>query len=235
VPAERIRQLLAARRVAEARWIAQDLRDGGGRHGGIGLAIDQIRTAALAAVLSAEGDHDGAQAPLEELIPELDGRGQVRASVAAAVALTAVAERATCRMAAERHLASALSHTPPAGLRQPILDGGPEVAAVLARLVARAEAGTWPGIGPPTAAGALAELLTRPAGVPPSNGVTGVNARELAVLRMLDVGRSNQQISHTLGVTVNIVKWYLKNIYAKLGATSRAEAVPPARRGGLLG
>jgi DNA-binding CsgD family transcriptional regulator len=30
------------------------------------------------------------------------------------------------------------------------------------------------------------------------------------------------------------VKWYLKNIYAKLGATSRAEAVSTARRGGLL-
>jgi DNA-binding NarL/FixJ family response regulator len=158
----------------------------------------------------------------------------VRASVAAAVALTAVAERATRRMAAERHLASALSRALPAGLRQPILDGGPEVAAVLARLVARAESGTWPGLGPPMAAGALADLLTRAAVAAPGNGVTGVNARELAVLRMLDVGRSNQQISHTLGVTVNTVKWYLKNIYAKLGATSRAEAVSTARRAGLL-
>jgi hypothetical protein len=45
-------------------------------------------------VLSAEGDHDGARALLEELIAELDRRGQVRASVAAAVALTVVAERA---------------------------------------------------------------------------------------------------------------------------------------------
>ena len=45
VLAERIRQLLAARRVPEARWIAQDLPDGGGCHGGIGVAIDQIRTA----------------------------------------------------------------------------------------------------------------------------------------------------------------------------------------------
>ena len=64
--------------------------------------------------------------------------------------------------------------------------------------------------------------------------VAGLNGRELAVVRMLDVGRSNQQIARELGVTVNTVKWYLKNIYAKLGATSRAEAVSSARRGGLL-
>ena len=38
VLAERIRQLLAARRVREARWVAQDLPDGGGCPGGIGVA-----------------------------------------------------------------------------------------------------------------------------------------------------------------------------------------------------
>lgn len=69
----------------------------------------------------------------------------------------------------------------------------------------------------------------------PTGRAADVNARELAVLRMLDVGRSNQQIAHTLGVTVNTVKWYLKNIYAKLAATNRAEAVSAARRSGLLG
>ena len=51
---------------------------------------------------------------------------------------------------------------------------------------------------------------------------------------MLDVGRSNQQIARSLTVTVNTVKWYLENIYTKLGASNRAEAVSLARRGGLL-
>ena len=84
-------------------------------------------------------------------------------------------------------------------------------------------------------AGVLAELHTQAAVDAPGAGrAADLNARELAVLRMLDVGRSNQQIAHALGVTVNTVKWYLKNIYAKLGATSRAEAVSTARRAGLL-
>jgi ATP/maltotriose-dependent transcriptional regulator MalT len=31
------------------------------------------------------------------------------------------------------------------------------------------------------------------------------------------------------------VKWYLKNIYTKLGVANRTEAVSVARRSGLLG
>ena len=38
---------------------------------GSAWSIDQIRTGSLAAVLSAEGDHDGAAALLEELIGDL--------------------------------------------------------------------------------------------------------------------------------------------------------------------
>ena len=68
---------------------------------------------------------------------------------------------------------------------------------MLSRLVTRAEAGTWPGTGPPIAVAVLAELLAHAA--PPGRGVADLNARELAVLRMLDVGRSNQQIGRALG------------------------------------
>jgi len=53
-------------------------------------------------------------------------------------------------------------------------------------------------------------------------------------LVLLARGRSNPQIATELTVTVNTVKWYLKNIYAKLGVSSRAEAVSVARRGKLL-
>ncbi|WP_214402395.1 LuxR C-terminal-related transcriptional regulator [Pseudonocardia lacus] len=237
IEAERIRQLLAAGRLREARRAAQDLPDGTGRSGGIGVVIDQIRTASLAAVRSAEGDHEGATALLEELIADLRRRGQLRAAVSATVQLSVVQERAARQMAAERSLAAALAHALPAGLCQPVLDGGPEVAAVLGRLVTRAEADTWPdgGTGAPIAPGELAALLARtgaePAGERAAVDLTG---RELAVLGMLDLGRSNQQIARSLTVTVNTVKWYLKNIYSKLGATNRAEAVSLARRGGLL-
>jgi LuxR family maltose regulon positive regulatory protein/serine/threonine-protein kinase PknK len=214
VVAERIRGLLAARRVREARRAAEDLPDGAACPGGIGVVIDQIRTGSLAAVRSAEGDHDGAAALLEELIGDLGARGQVRAAVTATVALVAVQERAARRITAERTLAGALALVVPAGLRQTVVDGGPEVTAVAHRLLER-----WPdGVAPVPG---LAELLAR---VAPAKDASGLNGRELAILRMLEAGRSNPQIARELTVTVNTVKWYLKNIYAKLGATNRAEA-----------
>ena len=112
----------------------------------------------------------------------------------------------------------------PAGLRQTVVDGGPEVAAVLAAprgALARGDA-----------AGGGARPSWSSAG--PARDASGLNGRELAIVRMLDAGRSNPQIARELTVTVNTVKWYLKNIYTKLGATNRAEAVSSARRGGLL-
>ena len=233
VVAERIRQLLDARRVHEARWTAQDLPDGGGCHGGIAVAVDQIRTGSLARCCPPRAIMTALR-PCWELIADLDRRGQARAGICATVALAGVQERAARRMAAERSFASALSRCVPAGLRQPVLDGGSEVATVLDRLVAR-QVGQLAGHRRPIAAGVLAELLAHAAVDTPGSGhAADLNARELAVLRMLDVGRSDQQIAHALGVTVNTVKWYLKNIYAKLGATSRAEAVSTARRAGLL-
>ena len=110
----------------------------------------------------------------------------------------------------------------PAGLRQTVVDGGPEVAAVLDRLVER-----WPEGVPPVVG--FGELV-----VAPARDASGLTGRELAIVKMLDAGRSNPQIARELTVTVNTVKWYLKNIYTKLGATNRAEAVSSARRGGLL-
>jgi LuxR family maltose regulon positive regulatory protein/serine/threonine-protein kinase PknK len=235
VVAGRISLLLAARRVREARRVAQDLPEGSGCHGGIGVAVDQIRTSSLAAVLSAEGDHDSATALLEGLISDLAGRGQIRAEVTATVQLAAVHARAARQLAAERALATALGRSVPAGLRQTMIDGGPDLGAVLGRLLERARADTWPDACPPVPTDQLAALVAwtleaRPGAACP----TDLNGRELAILRMLDTGRTNQQIAHSLTVTVNTVKWYLKNIYAKLGATNRSEAVSTARRSGLL-
>jgi serine/threonine-protein kinase PknK len=230
VLAERVGRLIDVRRVREARRVAQDLPDGSGSPGGIGVAIDRIRTRSLAAVLSAEGDHDRAAAMLEELVAELAGGGQRRAEVAATVQLVAVHERAARRRAAERSLAAALAHAVPAGLRQTVLDGGPEVAAVLGRLVEQARADTWPAGHEPIPADRLEPLVTAPAG-----DLLDLGGREVAILRMLDSGCTNQQIARKLTVTVNTVKWYLKGIYAKLDAANRTEAVSVARRTGVIG
>src|SRR5689334_4790878 len=49
--------------------------------------------------------------------------------------------------------------------------------------------------------------------------------REKQVTELLMQGKSNKQIALALGVSASTVEYHLKNIYKKLGVTSRTEAV----------
>jgi DNA-binding CsgD family transcriptional regulator len=59
-----------------------------------------------------------------------------------------------------------------------------------------------------------------------------LTARELEVLRLLARGQTNLEIAHALVVREGTVKYHVKNILRKLGATSRADAVSRYSRGG---
>lgn len=232
IGAEQISLLLGRGRVREARRVAQELPDGSSAPGGIGTRIDQLRTSSLAALHSAEGEHQRAVALLEELVDEARSRGQARTTLELSVQLAGTQERAAHSMAAERTLSAVLGRALRAGVTQIVRDGGPQVRAVLDRLVTQAREGTATDSLPP--ADELAAVFAVAAPVD-GESATELTGREVEVLQMLDVGRSNQQLASALGVTVNTVKWYLKNIYSKLDVGNRTEAVSVARRAGLLG
>jgi DNA-binding CsgD family transcriptional regulator len=61
-----------------------------------------------------------------------------------------------------------------------------------------------------------------------------ISRRENEVLKLLSVGASNQTIALSLGVSVNTVKWHLKNIFCKLGVANRTVAVLVAKREGYV-
>jgi len=61
-----------------------------------------------------------------------------------------------------------------------------------------------------------------------------LTARELEVLRMLADGGANKMIAWKLGVSEHTVKFHVASILAKLGASSRTEAVTIGIRKGLL-
>ena len=61
-----------------------------------------------------------------------------------------------------------------------------------------------------------------------------LTSRELEVLTMLALGRSNQAIARELVVTLDTVKKHVGHVLAKLGAADRTEAVARARELDLI-
>lgn len=69
-----------------------------------------------------------------------------------------------------------------------------------------------------------------------ADGVTHVqlSPRELSALRLLADGKANKEIATELGISDRTVKTHLGHLFAKLGVTSRTEAVKVATRRGLV-
>ena len=58
--------------------------------------------------------------------------------------------------------------------------------------------------------------------------------RELEILACLGEGLSNKAAARRLGISAHTVKFHLEAVFAKLGATSRTDAVARGLRGGLI-
>ena len=67
-----------------------------------------------------------------------------------------------------------------------------------------------------------------------NNIVETLTLREQAVLQQIIQGKSNREIAQELYVTVSTVKWYIKQVYGKLGVRSRVQAIIRARELDLI-
>jgi WD40 repeat protein/serine/threonine protein kinase len=68
----------------------------------------------------------------------------------------------------------------------------------------------------------------------PTNAVELLTQREQEVLQHIIEGLSNKEIAQRLTVTLSTVKWYVNQIYTKLGVRSRVQAMVRARELNLL-
>jgi PAS domain S-box-containing protein len=75
--------------------------------------------------------------------------------------------------------------------------------------------------------GQLVSELKEPSGTPHP----GLTPRQAEVLRLLEHGRSTQQIADELHLTTTTVRNHISNLLRALGVHSRIEAVAAARRG----
>jgi DNA-binding NarL/FixJ family response regulator len=78
------------------------------------------------------------------------------------------------------------------------------------------------------------EHFPKTAGAVGSTGVEGLTARELEVLRNLARGLTNDEIGRVLGIASETVKVHLRNLFPKLQAANRTEAVARAHELRLL-
>jgi two-component system nitrate/nitrite response regulator NarP len=57
------------------------------------------------------------------------------------------------------------------------------------------------------------------------NPLSTLTRREMEVLSDLAAGRTNKQIARELGVSLNTVKFHVRNLFQKLGVNSRSQAI----------
>ena len=175
---------------------------------------------------------EGRAAPARDMLAPLleaavhDGRRRVELSVRLVAALAAHATGDA--EAARAQLAACLA----LGAIRSFVDEGSALHRLLRRL-------------PPAGSSShLARVLAAfgPAGpVAPAVGgqrsalIEPLNVRELQILRLVEEGMVNKDISTALSIGLDTVKWHLKNAYKKLGVATRTGAIHAARAAGVLG
>jgi LuxR family maltose regulon positive regulatory protein len=193
-----------------------------------------------ASVLLAEGRPPAAAALVEPYLAG-NGRNASRTWAVQAGILTALAGHATGdRARVVRGLDVALEGAEDEGFRRPFAAGGHTLRELITTVapgmaVYRLVVGDLAAISDPAApvnGGVLPPRngRTRPAG----SFVEPLTERELTVLRYLQGTLSNVEIASLLYVSVNTVKTHVKNIYRKLNADHRRDAVRRARELRLL-
>lgn len=136
-------------------------------------------------------------------------------------------------------LSKALDLAEPEGYIRSFLDEGVPMATLLYQLRKRQrENGPTPYLDSLLAAFQQENMADIQSAVPtktPQRQPAPLSKRELEILQLLARGASNQEIAQNLVIAYDTVKRHVSNIFSKLGAQNRVQAVKEAQALGLLG
>ena len=172
----------------------------------------------------AQNEGDAALALAHWLLQQLEGTSRT-ARVIEALVLQALAFQA--KRDVDQALAAlrmAFSLTRPEGYVRTFLEEGDAMTRLLFQAKSRQ-----------TGTGYAAELLSAMGhafgrAVPPAQLlIEPLTSRELEVLKLVEAGYSNQEIATRLVISMPTVKRHISNIYAKLGISTRTQAVSRAK------
>jgi LuxR family maltose regulon positive regulatory protein len=199
-------------------------------------AVDRMTSARL---LRARGRHREALGLLQTSREAAEAEGRAR-DIVENLTLTALALWASHEKArAVDAIAEALELAAPEGYVRTFVDEGSPMVALLSEVRESRRGGRtdrprrFPARYPRRLLTALERDHTRAAtsaAIPPGP----LSDRELEVLRLIASGKSNRRIAEDLFVSMATVKTHTNNLYRKLDARSRTQAVAKARESGLL-
>lgn len=102
----------------------------------------------------------------------------------------------------------------------------------LAAAVRAVGEGLW--VGAPGLVQSLIRMNGRRESSSDESVVEPLTAREMEVIQLMASGLANKQIALSLGISEHTVKFHLSSLYAKLGISSRTEAVKRGIELGLI-
>jgi LuxR family maltose regulon positive regulatory protein len=178
----------------------------------------------LLRLLSAQGDYEPALALVERLLSIAEAAKRI-GRVIELLVLQALALQGKKDMEqAMSVLEKALALAQPEGFTRVFLDEGRPMAKLLYQVKSRRISSEY-----------TSELLSALGGGPGTQPfpaqlmIEALTWRELEVLKLIEAGCTNQDIADRLVISIPTVKRHISNLYAKLGAKSRTQAISLAK------
>jgi LuxR family transcriptional regulator, maltose regulon positive regulatory protein len=195
---------------------------------------EQIARARLTLAL---GEHDEAIRLLEELRQSAEAAGRT-GKLIEILTLQAVAlwER-NRREQAVGTLTRALALAEPEGYVRTFVDEGAKVGELLSAVIEVRQRGHPDAIRIPARYLAKVSAIHAQESATPGAGERlsePLSERELEVLALVAAGKSNLEIASSLFVSLSTIKTHTNNLYRKLGARSRTQAIARARELDLI-
>ncbi|MEM9168416.1 MAG: LuxR C-terminal-related transcriptional regulator [Pseudomonadota bacterium] len=169
---------------------------------------------------------------LTERAREAEGRDLMRASITfSLVASIAYREAGDINAAAEQ-FDVVVRRSMFEDVKRPIIDEGPVVTALINDIESLAVQQRSNRLRDRFVAELMTEISAERR--PNADAPSVLSPREKDVLRNLIQGRTNREIAQAVDASQNTVKFHLKNIYQKLGVSSREEAVRLSLRNRII-